>query len=74
MAETLDARHQLTNRLVLRSTTVQLSLIALSAALITFGIRRGLSPLKRLHDEVKSRDPAYLEPMDTHPCGARWCR
>ncbi len=65
VAETLDARHQLTNRLVLRSTAVQLSLIALSAGLITFGVRRGLSPLKRLHDEVKSRDPADLEPMDT---------
>ncbi|MBK8863229.1 MAG: sensor histidine kinase N-terminal domain-containing protein, partial [Betaproteobacteria bacterium] len=42
----------------LRLTAVQLSLIALSAGLITFGVRRGLSPLKRLHDEVKSRDPA----------------
>ena len=53
VAETLDARHQLTNRLVLRSTAVQLSLIALSAGLITFGVRRGLSPLMRLRDEVR---------------------
>ena len=65
VAETLDARHQLTNRLVLRSTAVQLSLIALSAGLITFGVRRGLAPLKRLRDEVRRRDPNDLEAMDT---------
>jgi two-component system sensor histidine kinase TctE len=65
VAETLDARHQLTNRLVLRSTAVQLSLIALSAGLITFGVRRGLAPLKRLRDEVRKRDPNDLEAMDT---------
>jgi two-component system sensor histidine kinase TctE len=65
VAETLEARHQLTRRLVLQSAAAQLLLIALAAGLITFGVRKGLAPLKRLRDEVRRRGSSDLTPIDT---------
>jgi two-component system sensor histidine kinase TctE len=65
VAETLEARHQLTRRLVLQSAAVQLLLIALAAGLIVFGVRKGLTPLKRLRDEVRQRGSNDLTPIDT---------
>lgn len=65
VAETLEARHQLTRRLVLQSAALQLLLIALAAGLIAFGVRKGLAPLKRLRDEVRRRGSSDLTPIDT---------
>jgi two-component system sensor histidine kinase TctE len=63
VAETLDARHALTRRLVLQSALVQLVLISAAAGLIVLGVRLGLAPLKRLRDEVRARDPDDLRPI-----------
>jgi len=65
VAETLEARQQLTRRLVLQSAALQLLLIALAAGLIAFGVRKGLAPLKRLRDEVRRRGSNDLTPIDT---------
>lgn len=65
VAETLDARHQLTRRLMLQSAGVQLLLIGAAAGLIVLGVRRGLMPLRRLRDEVRARDPDDLRPIAT---------
>jgi len=65
VAETLEARHQLTRRLVLQSAAAQLLLIVLAAGLIAFGVRKGLAPLKRLRDEVRRRGSNDLTPIDT---------
>jgi two-component system, OmpR family, sensor histidine kinase TctE len=65
VAETLDARHQLTRRIVSEAAVVQLLLIALAAGLIAFGVRKGLAPLKRLRDEVRARSVNDLTPIAT---------
>ncbi|HSW26442.1 MAG TPA: sensor histidine kinase N-terminal domain-containing protein, partial [Burkholderiaceae bacterium] len=65
VAETLDARHALTRRMVLQAALVQLLLICAAAGLIVLGVRRGLAPLRRLRDEVRSRDPDDLRPVAT---------
>ena len=44
---------------------VQLLLIASAAGLIVLGVRQGLSPLKRLRDEVRKRGANDLTPIDT---------
>jgi len=66
VAETMDARRQLTRRIVSESAAMQLLLIAAAAALIAFGVHRGLAPLKRLRDEVRARGANDLTPIDTH--------
>ena len=65
VAETLDARHQLTRRIVADSAAVQLLLIGMAAALIAFGVQRGLAPLARLRQEVRQRAATDLTPIAT---------
>lgn len=66
VAETMDARRQLTRRIASEAAAMQLLLIAAAAGLIAFGVRRGLTPLKRLRDEVRARGANDLTPIDTH--------
>ncbi|HSI60292.1 MAG TPA: sensor histidine kinase N-terminal domain-containing protein [Ideonella sp.] len=63
VAETLEARHQLTRHIVVGAAAVQLLLIVLAAGLIALGVRQGLAPLKRLRDEVRSRGVNDLTPI-----------
>jgi two-component system sensor histidine kinase TctE len=65
VAETLEARHQLTRRIVTESAALQLLLIAMAAGLIAWGVRQGLAPLKRLRREVRARGAHDLTPIDT---------
>jgi len=65
VAETLDARRQLTHRIVAEAALLQLLLIALAAGLIAWGVRQGLAPLKRLRDEVRARGAHDLTPIAT---------
>lgn len=64
VAETLEARHQLTRRITTEAALLQLGLIGLAAGLITFGVRQGLAPLKRLRDEVRRRGANDLTPIE----------
>ncbi|MBI5721455.1 MAG: sensor histidine kinase N-terminal domain-containing protein [Burkholderiales bacterium] len=65
VAETQEARRELTRRQVLEAAAVQLALIGLAAALIALGVRRGLAPLKRLRAEVRARGADDLQPIAT---------
>lgn len=65
VAETMDARRQLTRRITSEAAAVQLLLIAAAAALIALGVRRGLAPLRRLRDEVRARGVHDLTPINT---------
>jgi len=65
VAETMDARRQLTRRMVTEAAVTQLLLILAGAGLIAFGVRRGLAPLKRLRGEVRARGANDLTPIDT---------
>ncbi len=65
VAETLDARHQLTQRIVLEAALLQLLLIASAAGLIALGVRQGLAPLKLLRDQVRRRGAHDLTPIAT---------
>lgn len=65
VAETLDARRQLTRRIVTDAALLQLLLIAAAAAFIALGVQRGLAPLRRLRDEVRRRRADDLTPIDT---------
>jgi two-component system, OmpR family, sensor histidine kinase TctE len=65
VAETMDARRQLTSRIVVESAAMQLLLIVMAAGLIALGVQRGLSPLKRLRAEVRARGANDLTPIDT---------
>lgn len=65
VAETLDARRQLTRRIATEAAALQLLLIASAAGLIALGVRQGLAPLKRLRNEVRARGAQDLTPIDT---------
>ena len=65
MAETLGSRNTFTRSLVLQSVQRDLLLILLASVLLTAAIGWALRPLRRLHDEVRSRAPQDLAPMDT---------
>lgn len=64
VAETIDARRALSRRITTDVALVMLALIAAAAALTTFGVRRGLLPLRRLREVVRSRGPSDLTPID----------
>ena len=65
VAETLDARRQLTRRIASEAAALQLLLIAAAAGLIALGVRQGLAPLRRLRDEVRRRGAHDLTPIAT---------
>ena len=65
VAETLGSRNTFTRSLVLQSVQRDLLLILLASLLLTAAIGWALRPLRRLHDEVRSRAPQDLAPMDT---------
>jgi two-component system sensor histidine kinase TctE len=65
VAETLGSRNTFTRSLVLQSVQRDLLLILLASALLAAAIGWALQPLRRLHDEVRSRAPQDLAPVDT---------
>lgn len=64
VAESTDARDAMVARIVGDAATTLLALIAAAAACVVFGVRRGLHPLLRLRDSVRSRDENDLAPID----------
>jgi two-component system sensor histidine kinase TctE len=65
VGETIAARQALSTRILIDSAATQLTLIAVAAMLITFGVRRGLHPLRRIRNEIEGRDKADLRPIST---------
>ena len=63
VAQTMQEHRQLTQTLWRRALGQQLLILALAAVFILFGLHRGLRPLLRLRDAVRSREPGTLEPL-----------
>jgi len=65
VAETTVKRKRLA-REILFSTLLPEMMIALATMVIVwFGVKRGLSPLARLSEEIKARSPGDLRPIDS---------
>jgi two-component system, OmpR family, sensor histidine kinase TctE len=64
MAETTVKRQRL-SRDILASSALPLALLAvLTLALVWFGVARGLRPLQGLSEQIRSRSPHDLRPLD----------
>ena len=64
VAETTAARQAMATRILVDSALTQATLIAAAALLNTFGVRRGLEPLRRIRREIASRTEFDLTPID----------
>lgn len=63
VAETLNKRRTLTSEILAAMLLPQLLLIASAGALIWFGVRRGLSPLRRVRNDILRRSHRDLSPL-----------
>ena len=66
VAQTTRAHRQLTYRLWLHAVGQQLLILALATIFILFGLHRGLQPLIRLRNDVRSRQEGSLQKLQTH--------
>ena len=64
VGETLEKRHRLSNDIVAGVLLPQFFLIPLAAALVWFGLMRGLAPLSRLELRIRDRRSSDLSPID----------
>ena len=65
VAQTTNALERLTNKLWFQSVVQQLLILALATVFILFGLRRGLQPLIRLRNDVRSRKEGSLQLLQT---------
>ncbi len=65
VAETMEKRTQLANKIVASVILPQFVIIPLAVMLVWFGLSRGLRPLTRLRKTIETRDPADLSPIAT---------
>lgn len=63
VAETLNKRHRLAERILLSVLLPEAVLVLLTLWLVRRGIRQGLSPIARLEHEVQARDQNDLTPL-----------
>ncbi|MFM9917597.1 MAG: sensor histidine kinase [Rhizobacter sp.] len=63
VAQTLRGHRQMLRSLWLRTVGPLLLILLLATVLILFGLRRGLLPVTRLRDLMRSRQPGTLEPL-----------
>ena len=64
VGQTLRNHDRMVTGLWLKALRDQVLLVAAAGLLALFGLRRGLSPVMRLRNEVIERDPAELKPFD----------
>ena len=64
IAETTERREALAREITLGVMLPQLILIPLVMFMLWVGLRRGLNPLNRLHDQVARRDANDIRPLD----------
>ena len=64
IAETTERREALAREITLGVMLPQLILIPLAMFLLWVGLRRGLNPLNRLHDQIAKRDANDFRPLD----------
>lgn len=65
VAETIEKRNQLANKIVASVILPQFIIIPLAVVLVWFGLSRGLRPLNRLRRTIETRDPDDLSPIAT---------
>jgi two-component system, OmpR family, sensor histidine kinase TctE len=65
VAETLGSREQFTRSLVLQAAARDLFLVLVAGVLLAGAISWALRPLSRLRNEVKTRSPQDLTPIET---------
>ncbi len=63
LAETTQSRNELIRQIILMILLPQLAIIAFTAGVIWFGVRRGLMPLRALESSVSRRSPTDLKPL-----------
>ena len=66
IAERIDERSDLANRIIKGVIFPQFVILPIAAALVWFGLSRGLRPLRGLRDRIRSRRPDDLSPIDPH--------
>ena len=64
VAETMVKRERLARDLLLQSILPELLIAAATLLIVWFGVKRGLRPLARLSEEIKSRSAGDLRPID----------
>jgi two-component system sensor histidine kinase TctE len=64
VGQTLHSHDRLVESLWLKALRDEVLLVVIAGILALFGLRRGLTPLLRLRDEVRQRGPDSLEPLD----------
>ncbi len=64
VAEPFEQRRDLANRMIKGVIFPQFIIVPLAAALVWFGLSRGLKPLRGLRDRIRDRRPDDLSPID----------
>ncbi|MGQ0545679.1 MAG: sensor histidine kinase [Betaproteobacteria bacterium] len=64
VAETTAKRTRLAREILLGSLFPELLIAAATLVIVWFGVKRGLAPLARLSEEIKSRSPVDLRPVE----------
>ncbi|MGC1439285.1 MAG: sensor histidine kinase N-terminal domain-containing protein [Burkholderiaceae bacterium] len=64
IAEGFEQRNQLANSIIKGVIIPQFFVLPIAAALVWFGLARGLRPLRGLRDRIRSRRPDDLSPID----------
>ncbi|AOZ00220.1 sensor histidine kinase [Cupriavidus sp. USMAHM13] len=64
VAETIEPREQLAHEILIGSLLQELMLVTLALAIVWFGVRRGLRPLRRLSGAVAARGADELAPLE----------
>jgi two-component system sensor histidine kinase TctE len=64
VGETMVKRTRLAREVLLSSLFPEILIALATLVLVWFGVKRGLSPLARLSDEIKARSPRDLRPID----------
>lgn len=65
IGQTMRGHAQLARGLWMHAIAQQLVILALAAALVAWGLRKGLQPLIRLRDLMLARQPGTLQPLHT---------
>ena len=64
VAETTNKRQRLVRGILLWSLLPEVLIAAATLVIVWFGVKRGLEPLDRLSEDIKSRSPRDLSPID----------
>lgn len=64
VSQTLHGRNDLADKILASILLPEAFLALVSIAAILYGVRRGLSPVQRLHNEIMRRSPSDLRPIE----------